>query len=235
MEWIVFVLLSIIIIFIYKNIILIKDYFISKQYRKIYKLVLLNDPSSKEKINEYISSEKNPYFVNKAYVLLMYVKLRKNEDIKRELDKIDYKVIFLRNNKYDINNVNYNSDVFIWSMCCLPLIYKQGYLSFIMYKMKLLESYLSRHVEYKSFMSCCSLLNEDEEGYKFLEDLVNNKYDNLEYDSSLLNVTQRISLAFIASLNKKKNIEYVDELKILSTTYLGKNLLSDFNIYEVYK
>lgn len=235
MEWIVFVLLLIIIIFIYKNFILIKDFFISKQFRVIYKLVLMNDPGSKDRINEYISTEKNPYFINKAYVLLMYVKLRKNEDVKGELDKVDYKEIFLRNDKYDIKNVNYNSDVFIWSICCLPMIQKQGYLSIILYKMKYLDIYLSKHVEYKTFVSCCALLNEDEEGYKFLDDLVNNKYDNLEYDSSLLNVTQRMSLAFIASLNKKKNVEYVDELKTLSTTYLGRNLLSDFDIYEVYK
>ena len=70
---------------------------------------------------------------------------------------------------------------------------------------------------------------------KFLNELVNGEYSGLEYDKQLIAVTKRIALAYIASLNKEKNIEYADELKILSESMLGRNLLTDLDIYEIYK
>ena len=165
----------------------------------------------------------------------MHQKLIKDEDVSQIIDKIDYSDIFLEKGKYNTNFANLNSDMFIWTLCCLPRLKKVDLLPSIKEKMNVLQDKLSNHVEYKVFNSACAILERNMEESKFLNELVNGEYSGLEYDKQLIAVTKRIALAYIASLNKEKNIEYADELKILSESMLGRNLLTDLEIYEVYK
>lgn len=235
MGMIIFALIIIIIIFGTKNVFLIKDLFNSKEYKKIYEAIINKEPEIDSRINEYLSKETNLYLKSKTNVLLMYYYLQNDINSKDTIEKIDYQKIFLREGKYKKDFAIYNSDMFIWSLCCLPRLKKESNLSVLKNKMDFLQDKLSNHIEYKVFNAAIALLDNNQDDSKFLYDLVNGEYNDLDYDKHLIGVTKRIALAYIASLNKEKNIEYADELKILSGTFLGKNLLTDLEIYEVYK
>ena len=228
-------LVLLIIIFVVKNFVLIRDLRVSKKYNKLYRAVADKDPDIINKIEEYIKNEKNEYLINKANVLLMYQKLLNGEDVSNIVSKIDYTKIFFVKNKYDKDHVNLNSDMFIWTICCLPRLRKGDILPLIKDKVSEVKDNLSKHIECKVFFAACAVLERNTEESKFLDKLVNGEYSNLEYDKHIIAVTKRVALAYIASLNREKNIEYADELKILSETSLGKNLLTDLGIYEVYK
>lgn len=228
-------LILIIIVFVVRNIVLLRDLAISKKYNKIYKAVVNKDPDIINKIEEYLKTEKNEYLITKTNVLLMYQKLLNGEDVSNIVSRLDYTKIFLRKGKYEKDFVNLNSDMFIWAICCLPRLRKGDILPLIKDKVSVLEDKLSKHIEYKVFFAACAVLERNTEESKFLDKLVNGEYSGLEYDKHLIAVTKRIALAYIASLNKEKNIEYADELKILSESMLGRNLLTDLEIYEVYK
>lgn len=228
-------LIAIIIIFTVRNIVLIKDLMISKDYKKIYKSVVENDPESINKINEYLKSEKNHYLLAKANILLMYLKLQKRIEVGYEVHNICFEDVFLKNGKYNASFVNLNSDMMIWTLCSLPRLNEVGQLYQVKEKLLKLKDSLDNHIEYKVFFGTFSILTKDEENAKFLYDLVNGDYSGFQYDKQLIAVTKRIALAYIASQSKEKNIEYADELNILSKTMIGRNLLTDLGIYEVYK
>lgn len=228
-------LIAIIIIFTFRNIVLIKDLRISKDYKKIYKAVVENDPNSIDIIKEYLKIEKNEYLLAKANILLMYLKLQKKIEVGYEVNEVDFGKIFIKNGKYNASFVNLNSDMMIWILCSLPRLNEVGQLYQIKEKLLKLKDKLDNHIEYKVFFGAFAILTKDEESAKFLFDLVNGDYSNLQYDKQLIAVTKRIALAYIASQNKEKNIEYADELNILSKTMIGRNLLTDLGIYEVYK
>lgn len=232
---ILLVLLIFVIVFLIKNIILIRDLVISKNYKKIYKGILERDPDIINKTEEYLKTEKNEYLIYKTYILLMYLYLQNDIDPKEMIEKIDFGKVMLKNGKYNTQYANLNSDMIIWTLCSLYRLKNKGYLDTIKEKMDKLKDYFDNHIEYKVFYGAYALLNNDTENSKFLNDLVNGDYPKLNYDKQLIGVTKRIALAYIASLNKEKNIEYVDELKILAGSMLGKNLLIDLDIYEIYK
>lgn len=235
MEIILLSLIAVTIIVCVKNVVLIRDLIISKNYKKIYTAVLSNDSEAINRIKEFLTTEKNPYLIAKANVLLMYLSLINNEDVEEIINNINYENIFLQNGKYKKNHVNLNSDMMIWTLASMPRLKKINKLDVIKEKMDKLEDKLSNHVEYKVFKAVYSLLNGNEEESKFLDDLINGEYSGVEYDKQLIGVTKRISLAYIASKNKEMNFEYTDELKILAGTMIGRNLLTDLEIYEIYK
>lgn len=228
-------LVVVIVVFTFRNIVLIKDLVTSKGYKKIYNGVIKKEPDIINKIEEYLKKEKNKYLVSKTNILLMHQKLLNDEDVSEIIEKIDYSVIFLKNGKYNSHFVNLNSDMLIWTLCCLPRLKKANQLNLIKEKVNVLSDKLSNHVEYKVFIGACAVLERNIEETKFLNDLVNGEYSGLSYDKYLIAVTKRIALAYIASLSKEKNIEYADELKILSESMLGRYLTTDLDIYELYK
>ena len=235
MKIILLILILIIIIFSIKNIVLIKDLIISKEYRKIYKAVIAEEADIIARLESYIINEKNKYLLSKAYVLLMYVKLHSGLDVLDEIEKINYNDIFLKNGKYNKKFVNLNSDMFIWTLASMPLLYKQGHLPPIQVKIIDLEDRLNNHIEYKVFKACNAMLSNNSDGYQFLYDLVNGDYASLDYDKKLIGATKRVALAYLGSLKKENNIEYADELKYFSTTMIGRKLLTDLEIFEIYK
>lgn len=228
-------LIIIIIVFTFRNIVLIRDLAISKEYKKIYKSVVESDPEAITKINEYLKNESNEYLLSKTNVLLMYLKLQKRLEVGYEVHNIKFEDIFLNKGKYSTDFVNLNSDMMIWTVCCLPRLNGVGQLYQVKEKLLKLNDTLANHIEYRVFCGAFAVLTGDEEGSKFLYDLVNGDYPKLNYDKQLISVTKRIALAYIASKNKEKNIEYADELNILSKTMIGRNILTDLGIYEIYK
>lgn len=229
-------IIIILLIFTTRNFLLLRDLRGSKGYRNIYQAVIHKETDVINKLEEYIKEEKNDYLLNKAYVLLMYVKLPNNDDVGEVIEKIDYTKIFLKNGKYNKQFVNINSDMIIWTLCCFPRLKKIKKLSLIKEKFDTLQDQLSNHVEYRVFNGAYAVMNNNIEESKFLNELVNGEYSGLDYDKQLIAVTKRIALAYIACQSKeKKNIEYADELKTLSNSMLGKSLLMDLDIYEVYK
>lgn len=235
MNTILLILVFVVIIVLCKDFFLIRDLIISKKYKKIYAVVLKQNEGAAGVVKDYMEEEKNPYLKAKANLLLMHLNLLDNVDDVDVINNIDFEAIFLDKGKYKKNFVNLNSDMMIWTLASMSRLKKQGHLDIIKEKMDKLDSTLSKHVEYNAFKAVYALLNGNEEESKFLNELVNGSYSGLTYDTQLIGVTKRIALAYIASLNKEINFEYTDELKTFAATMIGRNLLTDLEIYEIYK
>lgn len=235
MNTILLILVFVVIIVLCKDFFLIKDLIISKKYKKIYAVVLKQDEGAAGVVKDYMEEEKNPYLKAKANLLLMHLNLLNNVDDVEVINKIDFETIFLDKGRYKKNFANLNSDMMIWTLASMSRLKKQEHLDIIKEKMDKLDSKLSKHVEYNVFKAVYALLNNNEEESKFLNELVNGSYAGLTYDVQLIGVTKRIALAYIASLNKERNFEYTDELKTFAATMIGRNLLTDLEIYEIYK
>ena len=235
MNTILLILVFVVIIVLCKDFFLIRDLIISKKYKKIYAVVLKQNEGAAGVVKDYMEEEKNPYLKAKANLLLMHLNLLDNVDDVDVINNIDFETIFLDKGKYKKNFVNLNSDMMIWTLASMSRLKKQGHLDIIKEKMDKLDSTLSKHVEYNVFKAVYALLNGNEDESKFLYELVSGNYSGLTYDTQLIGVTKRIALAYIASLNKEINFEYTDELKTFAATMIGRNLLTDLEIYEIYK
>ncbi len=235
MNTILLILVFVVIIVLCKDFFLIRDLIISKKYKKIYAVVLKQNEGAAGVVKDYMEEEKNPYLKAKANLLLMHLNLLDNVDDVDVINNIDFEAIFLDKGKYKKNFVNLNSDMMIWTLASMSRLKKQGHLDIIKEKMDKLDSTLSKHVEYNVFKAVYALLNGNEDESKFLYELVSGNYSGLTYDTQLIGVTKRIALAYIASLNKEINFEYTDELKTFAATMIGRNLLTDLEIYEIYK
>lgn len=235
MTTIIIILICILIIFVFKNFTILKELSISKEYRNIYKSVLSKEDNVIDKINTYINKEKDPYLLNKAKVLLLFLKARDKQDVLSLIDDINFNEIFFRNGKYNENHINLNSDMFIWLMVTLPCLKETNNLDALYNRLNQLDGKINSHLEYLLFKAIYSFLKDDNDGSKFLYDLVSGDYSGLNYDKQMIGVVKRIAMAYIACKSQDVNEEFKDELAVFASTYIGLCLLQDLNIYEVYK
>lgn len=232
-----YILLSLIIIFIFKDIDTIKKFFISKKYRKIYNDIFKNDSETMiQEIEDYLKIEKSRTLKAKATLLLIYEKLMSNQDISEDISKFNANLIFLKNNNYNKDYAINCSDMFFWLCACLPRLKEKNYLDEINEKISSLDKKYENHVEYKVYKSAYAILkNEPIENYDFLNKFVNGEYVDLYYDKHLVVSFKRLSLAYLSSLTNDSVFEYTVELKNFSLTKVGKEIMKDLNVYEIYK
>lgn len=223
------------IIFTVKNISLFKQLSVSKDYKDAYHAVVSRDENAVEKLYAYLDKEKDDYLKNKGRILLIYLLLHKDQDASSILNDLDVNKVFMPKDKYNKNHITLNADMFIWLAVMLPCLNKAGQMDALYEKFNKLDEYLLNHVEYKTFKASYFFMKKDEENSKFLTELVNGEYSGMFYDKQLIGVIKRIALSYIASPSKEKNIEYKDELALFAKSYIGGNMLTDLDIYEVYK
>ena len=221
----------------YRNFELFKRYRHNKEYIECYRLMLNNADNAYESIDKFIANEKSPEFKNKGLVLKLFVEMGKGMEYRETLDALDLREIFYKKGKYSKQLVTLNSDIFIWyylDMARARRFSRFDVLDKLNDKLFGLNE-LEVRVEFQLAKAICNALREKEDaGVEFLSSLLEGSYTEYVYEKNLIGLYKRFSASTLAYSGEPMEDYYKNDLHAFAATLIGKNYMSELEIYEKY-
>ncbi len=221
----------------YRNFELFTRYRHNRQYIDCYKAMLNNDEDAYDKVCSFISNEKTLEYKNKGLVLKLFIELGNGMDYKQTLEDLDLKEIFYKKGKYSKQLVTLNSDIFIWyylDMARARRFSRFDVLDKLNDKLFGLNE-LEVRVEFQLAKAICDALREKEDaGVEFLSGLLEGSYTQYQYEKNLIGLYKRFSASTLAYSGEPMEEYYKNDLHAFAATLIGKNYMSELEIYDKY-
>ena len=238
MEYLFLVLLLLLLVYVlYRNIGIFSKFRNNKDYIDCYTQMLNKDPNAYDNICKYIDNSKKESAKNKGRILQLYSLLDDNKDYLDCLNNLSIKEIFCRKDKFSKELFNQNTDVFVWLYMLLAKARSLSKIDIIneLYVKLTSISEVEKHAEYQLFKAIYNALLEKEDGgVGFLNDMLDNKYTDYVYDKTLINMFKRFAASTLVYEGEIISDEYKAELNDFATTAIGKAYLKDLGIYGKY-
>ncbi|MBP5279076.1 MAG: hypothetical protein J6Z03_01210 [Erysipelotrichaceae bacterium] len=238
MDIVFFVALLCLIAYVgYRNFELLRRYRHNKQYIDCYRAMLNNDEDAYEKVNTFIENENSLEYRNKGLILRLFIELGRSLDYRQTLEELDLKEIFYKKGKYSKQLVTLNSDIFIWyylDMARARRFSRFDVLDKLNDKLFGLNE-LEVRVEFQLAKAICNALREKEDaGVEFLNGLLEGSYTQYAYEKNLIGLYKRFSASTLAYSGEPMEEYYKNDLHAFAETLIGRNYMSELEIYEKY-
>lgn len=231
------VMIAVLAFILFTNFKMIKRYKNNKKYISCYQDIFHEAEGAYANLKEYMETEKNPCFVEKARIIRLYHELNNKYDYSESIEKLDIKKIFTRKGVVNNEEISINSDSFIFIILDMAKAYKTG-------EYKVIDELLNKfdakdydyRLEYQELKALDDALNKrGDKGNTFFKSLLNGEYTNYVYDKNMIGLFKRIAAALL-----DYNVEEFDEffkqdLSKFAETLIGKSIMSDIGIYDKYK
>lgn len=239
MDKLLFVVMVVILVYVsIKNFTLVKRYNHNKKYISAYQDVLYGKENGYQNLTSYIDGEKSEEYKNKARIIKLYYELDNNLDYSETLDSLNLKEIFYQKDKVNDNTVNINSDSFAFIMLAMSKANcenKKEVVEALCNKVIELDK-LADRLECKEIVAFNNaLLNKEDEGIEFMNKILAGDYAELKYDKGLILLYKRFAAATLAYENQELDEYFRNDLSKFSEVFIGKMLLNNLKIYEMYK
>ena len=221
---------------IYRNISLYLSYRNNKGYINCYQDLLLNDDKVLEKIDKYIASQKSEELINKAELLKLYAELNNDSDYRETLQQLDFRPVFLHNDRPSKNKLSFNNDVFVWIYLCLAKARKMSKFDVMeeLYN-KLNDLHLDKRLEIEQAKAIYYTLSEtDTAGVDFLNNVLQGEYIDYDYDKQLIGLYKRFAASTLAYSGEPIEDYYKEDIRKFASTLIGQNYLKNLEIYDKY-
>lgn len=221
-----------------KNIRQIKNLKHEREFANTYSKVLRQDEDAYEAVTNYLNTETNEMFKNKAKVLLIYEKMTKGEDPSDIIEDVNFDTMFKEKGSFSSKLANRNSDIFVW----LTLVFAKArslsmfdVIDKLSKKIEVYDENLSNHLEYKMYKGVLSALAErNDEDLNFLTKMLDGDYAGMVYEQRLVGLYKRIAASFLVYMGEKIDEYFENDLHSFAETIVGKCLMTDLEIYDKY-
>ena len=238
MELMIFVLMLVVLGYVlYRNYVLISRYRHNKEYVDCYQAMMNDDIDAYDKINAYLEKEKNVDFNNKGKVLKLYNEINTNKDYTSTLNDLNLKDIFYKNGVFSSQQLNLNTDIFIWLNILLAKarqLSKFDVIKNIMDQLNDIEQ-LNNRIEYSLVRALYNALCEKEDGgVMFMNDLLEGNYVGYEYDKALIGLEKRFAACGLVYSGEPIEDYYKQDLNEFSKNQIGYVFMKALDIYDKY-
>lgn len=216
--------------------------------KKLVECVQAFDEEEKffNKVNQYITHEKNEEFKTKGEVLKLWglVTYDRKDEIIPLLDSIDFKPLYVRNGKFNKTKSNLNEDSFYYlCLACCNTLYGRNDTELLLKfkeKMQELEVELPNLLVLKLSLNAFKLyLSEDDLGEQLFSQTIQGETSGYHYARQLVGIYKDISAAYLAKIyldqNRLEEYEIIkDNMQHFYKTKLGGRYLSELKVAKEY-
>lgn len=222
---------------IYKNIKLLKRGKHTKQYVACTTEIFANNPDVISMINDYVDNETENEFKVKGRIIKVYAELKYNINPANTLSFIDLHDIIYTKNNIDTQKMEMNSDSFYWMIMNNILAHLNNDEESIAKMNEILNQYndlINNDLVVELYHQVDNALAHNEEGVKFLKDLLAGEYSGYRYDKRMIGMYKDVALATLAYLGEEISEEDREGLYNFAEMKAGRLLLANYGLLDEY-